>query len=145
MGSAGGVSLYTLWQLVILHEHNGKRFSRYHELAQVCLQASGALANSPWSQHFSIVLTCTGAACHGRSSLHDTCSRRHKRRCHVVSAGSKFSMSCSAAFYTRTSPFTHWAVLLEMSCCFCSCWVSGLSPQGIHHPRQIYFCSLNGV
>jgi len=49
VGSAGGVSLYTLWQLVIMHEHNGKRFSRYHELAQVCPPASGALAATPWS------------------------------------------------------------------------------------------------
>ena len=37
---AGGVSLYTLWQLVTMHEHEGKRFSRYHELAQVCFAAS---------------------------------------------------------------------------------------------------------
>ena len=32
---AGLISLYTLWQLCILHEHDGKRFNRYHELAQV--------------------------------------------------------------------------------------------------------------
>ena len=28
------ISLYTLHQLVALHEFNGKRFNRYHELGQ---------------------------------------------------------------------------------------------------------------
>ncbi|CAK0779930.1 hypothetical protein CVIRNUC_004892 [Coccomyxa viridis] len=28
------ISLYTLWQLCVLHEIDGKRFNRYHELAQ---------------------------------------------------------------------------------------------------------------
>lgn len=29
------VTLYTLWQLCSMHEINGKRFNRYHELGQV--------------------------------------------------------------------------------------------------------------
>ena len=32
---SGVISLYTLWQLCVLHEIDGKRFNRYHELAQV--------------------------------------------------------------------------------------------------------------
>ncbi len=37
---AGIISLYTLWQLCVLHEHDGKRFNRYHELAQVLMFCS---------------------------------------------------------------------------------------------------------
>ena len=29
------ITLYTLWQLCAMHEVNGKRFNRYHELGQV--------------------------------------------------------------------------------------------------------------
>jgi hypothetical protein len=29
------VTLYTLWQLCSMHEINGKRMNRYHELGQV--------------------------------------------------------------------------------------------------------------
>ncbi len=28
------ISLYTLWQLVKMHEMDGRRFNRYHELGQ---------------------------------------------------------------------------------------------------------------
>lgn len=28
------ISLYTLWQLVQMHEMDGRRFNRYHELGQ---------------------------------------------------------------------------------------------------------------
>ena len=31
------ITLYTLWQLCAMHEVNGKRFNRYHELGQVCI------------------------------------------------------------------------------------------------------------
>ena len=56
---AGIISLYTLWQLCVMHEHDGKRFNRYHELAQVlvlCLSdrsdsGSRQCSNSPSCWH----------------------------------------------------------------------------------------------
>lgn len=35
MVSSWIITLYTLWQLCSMHEMNGKRFNRYHELGQV--------------------------------------------------------------------------------------------------------------
>ena len=49
------ISLYTLWQLVKMHEMDGRRFNRYHELGQYA---------------FGMLLSCYPAWCW--KSLTDT-------------------------------------------------------------------------
>ena len=49
------ITLYTLWQLCSMHEVNGKRFNRYHELGQV-QHTPHTQANMPNAKFF-VVLT----------------------------------------------------------------------------------------